>query len=176
MKLLKFEKIIDKFTFAISLISYVGIVAIMLLNVADVVMFKFFKKPIFGAMDLTSQLLLLTIIASFAYGQSQKAHINITLIISRIPRLPRFLLFGLMSILSTGTAVAMTYAAFLEIQSSMVRNKITEVLNWPMTPLYVVEFISLLALTIVLLFDTIMVFAAIKDDDIAKHVQSTWSD
>jgi TRAP-type C4-dicarboxylate transport system permease small subunit len=114
--------------------------------------------------------------ASFAYGQSKKVHINITLIISRMPRIPKFIIFGLMSILSAVTAGVMAYSAYIQIGYSIKNHLITDVLYWPKTPLFVVEFISLLALTVVLIFDTIMIFAALKDDDVAAEVVSTWSD
>ena len=102
--MIKVGKVVEKTTFVVSMISYCGIIAIMLLNVGDVLMTKIFIKPITGAYEITECLLLCTVIASFAYAQSKKSHINMTLVIKFFPRSLKFLIYGLMGILSTATA------------------------------------------------------------------------
>jgi len=166
----------DRFSATISLLSYVGVVAIMLLNVADVLMNKVLHKPIFGATDITEQLLLITVLASLAYGQSKKAHINMTMIIKHLPRVIKFPLFGLMGLLSTATAAFMGYAAVLQIQTAMSIDMKTEVLYMPKWPFYLIEAICLLTLALVLLYDTIMAFAATGNKKIAEAVVGTWND
>jgi len=47
--MLRLGRMIDKATFVVSLVSYGGVLAIMILNVADVFMTKSFVKPIQGA-------------------------------------------------------------------------------------------------------------------------------
>jgi TRAP-type C4-dicarboxylate transport system permease small subunit len=85
--MIKLGKIINKATFVVSLVSYAGVVAIMLLNVADVLLTKLATKPIKGAYEITEVLLLCTVMASFAYAQSKKAHINMTILINFFPKL-----------------------------------------------------------------------------------------
>jgi TRAP-type C4-dicarboxylate transport system permease small subunit len=172
----KFGKFMDRFSSVISIISYVGVIAIMLLNVADIVMNKVLHKPIFGATDITEQLLLCTVLASFAYGQSKKVHINMTMIIKHLPRVIKFPLFGLMSLLSTATATFMGYAALLQVKTAMAIDMKTEVLYMPKWPFYLIEAVCLFALALVLLYDTIMAFAATGNKKAAESVVSTWND
>jgi TRAP-type C4-dicarboxylate transport system permease small subunit len=172
----KIGKVIDKITFVISLLSYAGILAIMLLNVADILLTKLAHQPIFGATDMTEQLLLCTVLASFAYGQSKKAHINMTMIIKHLPRFIRFPLFGLMGLLSTGTAAFMGYAAVLQVKTALSIDMKTEVLSMPKYPFYFIEAVCLFALALVLLYDTAMAFAATGNKKIEAAVVSTWND
>ncbi|MDR2610757.1 MAG: TRAP transporter small permease [Clostridiales Family XIII bacterium] len=174
--MIKLGKFMDRFSSIISLLSYAGVVAIMLVNVADILMNKLWHKPIFGATDITEQLLLCTVLASFAYGQSKKAHINMTMIIKHLPRVVKFPLFGLMGLLSTATAAFMGYAAILQVQNALAIDMKTEVLYMPKWPFYVVEVVCLFALALVLLYDTIMAFAATGNKKIEEAVVSTWND
>jgi TRAP-type C4-dicarboxylate transport system permease small subunit len=174
--LLKIEAGLGKFTWAISLISYAGVIAITLLNVADVVINKTMSKHIDGTYELTEQMLYCTVLASFAYGQSKKAHINMTMIIKHLPTWLKFPIFGFMGLLSSITCAVTGYATFQRIGVAYEGHLITEMLGIVKWPFVVVATICLFALAIVLLFDTIMAFVATKNKDIADHVMSTWSD
>jgi len=170
----KIENKVGKFTKAICYISFVGIVAIVLLNVADVVLAKI-HKPILGAYEITQRLLLCTVFASFAYAQTKKTHINMTILIRVFPRVIRFILFTLMDILSVIAAGALTYAAFYQGGVSFDIGTATEVLYIPLYPFFYVQALAMAAFVIVLLFDTVMSFIAIFRDDFAEHVMSEWS-
>jgi TRAP-type C4-dicarboxylate transport system permease small subunit len=174
--MIKLGKIVDKTTFIISLISYGGVVAIMLLNVLDVLLTKLFIKPVSGAYEITECLLLCTVIASFAYGQSKKSHINMTMVIRVFPRVPKFLVFGLMGLLSVGTAAVVGYAAVMQAQSAMSKGTITSVLGIPMYPFYYIEAAAMFVFALVLLYDTILAFMAIFSKKYAEIVTSTWTD
>ena len=137
--MIKVGKVVEKTTFVVSMISYCGIIAIMLLNVGDVLMTKLFIRPITGAYEITECLLLCTVIASFAYAQSKKSHINMTLVIKFFPKSLRFLTYGLMGLLSTATAAIVGYAAILQAASAISKGTITSVLSIPMYPFYYIE-------------------------------------
>ncbi len=174
--MIKIGKIVDKATFLVSLISYGGVVAIMLLNVFDVFMTKLLNKPISGAYEITECLLLCTVIASFAYAQSKKSHINMTILINIFPKILRFLVFGIMGLLSTGTAAVVGYAAVLQAQSAIDKGAITSVLSIPMYPFYYVEAAAMFVFALVLLYDTILAFMAIFNKKYAEIVTSSWTD
>lgn len=55
---------------AVGSLSYIGIVAMTLLNLLDVILTKVFEMPIQGAYELTERLLMCTVFASLAYGQA----------------------------------------------------------------------------------------------------------
>ena len=165
---------VGKFTKAICYISFVGIIAIVLLNVADVILSKFFK-PVLGAYEITQRLLLCTVFASFAYAQTKKTHINMTILIERLPVSIRFVFFTLMSLLSVFAAGALSYAAFYQGGIAMELGTKTEVLYIPLYPFFYVQALAMAAFVIVLIFDTVMSFIAIFREDFAKHVMSEWT-
>jgi TRAP-type C4-dicarboxylate transport system permease small subunit len=172
----KLGKIVDKATFIVSLISYGGVVAIMLLNVIDVLMTKLLTKPISGAYEITECLLLCTVMASFAYAQSKKAHINMTILVRVFPKTLRFLVFGLMGLLSTGTATAVGYAAILQALSAIDKGTMTSVLGIPMYPFYYIEAAVMLVFALALLYDTVLAFMAIFSKKYQEIVTASWTD
>lgn len=158
-----------------SLVSYGGVVAIMLLNVVDVVLSKTLNRSVTGAYEITEVLLLCTIMASFAYGQTKKAHINITLFIKHLPGAIRFLTFGIMGFLSAGTAALLGYAAVLQAQSAIAKGSATGVLMIPMYPFYYVEAVAMFIFAVALLYDTLLSFAAIFIKKYEDAVTAGWS-
>ena len=173
--MLRIGRITNKITLAVSMVSYAGVLAIMLLNVADVVTTKVFTAPIKGAYEITEVLLLCTVMASFAYAQSQKAHINMGMVIRRFPRSLGLGIFSFMGLLSAATAGAVGYAAVLQAQSAMERNAVTSVLQIPLYPFYYVEAIAMFIFTAVLLYDAVLAFMAIRNEKYAEIVRSSWA-
>lgn len=159
---------------AVCYISFIGLLAILLLNVADVILAKTFK-PILGAYEITQRLLMCTIFASFAYAQTKKTHINMTILIVRFPRTIRFILFTLMCLLSVFAAGALAYAAFYQGGVSRDVGTATEVLLIPLFPFFFIEALSMATFTVVLLYDAAMSFMSIFKEDFAAHVMSEWT-
>jgi len=174
--LFKIGKIVDKVVSVISLVSYAGLIIMTLLNVADVIMTKFFIKPIQGAYEITQLVLLCTILASYAYGQTQKTHINMGLVISHLPKVLKYGIAGLTGLLSTGTAVLIGVAACQQAVASMAKNAVTGALFIPWWPFYYISAAAMFVFALVLLYDTVMAFAALgKNEEVQKYVESSWS-
>lgn len=171
----KIGTVIEKITGAVSAISYVGIVAIVLLNVLDVFLTKAFSSPILGSYEITEQLLLITVYASFAYGQSKKSHINMALIIARLPRTLRYICFALMCALSVGVAGLMGYSAVMQGLKNLASGVVTSNLYIPTYPFVFLVGLSMFVFAIALLYDMVLSLVAIKDDEIAEYVASGWS-
>ena len=172
---IKVENVICRFTKAICYISFIGILAIMLLNVADVLMAKTFR-PILGSFEVTQRLLMCTVFASFAYTQATKKHITMTIIIARYPRALRFTFFTIASLLSVFVAGALSYAGYYQAGVSRDMGTITDVLFIPLYPFFYVQSIAMAAFAIALLFDSLMSFFAIFKKDFAQHIMADWSD
>lgn len=171
--MMRIESYLKRLTLGVSLVSFAGVLAIMVLNVGDVLATKFFTKPITGTYEITEVLLLLTVMASFAYAQSQKAHINMGLIIKRFPTSVGLIVYAIMGVLSAATAGAVGYAAVLQAQSAMQRNMVTSVLEIPMYPFYYVEAIAMSLFALVLLYDAVFAVAAVRNKKYAEMVIST---
>jgi len=174
-KFKKFSAKTERFTKAVGYISFVCVIVMMLMNVADVLLGKLFNKPIIGAYELTQRILMCAVFAAFAYGQSKKAHINMTIIIARFPRPVRFVIFSIMSLLSIFAAGALTYAAYVQTGVTIESGYVTEVLYIPLWPFYIVETIAMGVFTLALIYDTILYIIAIWREDFAKMIQSKWS-
>lgn len=170
--MMRIETYLRRLTLIVSLVSFAGVLAIMLLNVGDVFATKFFTKPITGTYEITEVLLLLTVMASFAYAQSQKAHINMGLIIKRFPTSVGLIVYAVMGALSAATAGVVGYAAVLQAQSAMGRNMVTSVLEIPMYPFYYVEAIAMFLFTLVLLYDAVFAAVAVRNKKYAEVVIS----
>ena len=170
-----FSAKVERFTKAVGCISFICVLAMMLLNVADVLLGKLFNKPIIGTYELTQRILMCAVFAAFAYGQSKKAHINMTILIALFPRPVRFVIFSLMSILSVLAAGAMTYAAAVQLGVTIDMGYMTEVLYIPLWPFYVVETLAMAFFTLALLYDTILYVIAIWREDFAEMIQAEWS-
>ena len=166
---------IEKVTKGVAWISFVCVIVMMLMNVVDVIIGYIFSKHILGAYELTQRLLMCAVFTSFAYGQSKKTHINMTIVIAKFPRALRFVLFTIMSVLSVLAAGAMTYAAGVQTGVAISTGYMTEVLYIPLWPFYVIETLAMGIFTLALIYDTVLCIVAIFRDDFAKMVQADWS-
>ena len=174
-KVRKLSANIEKFTKGVGWISFIAVFVMMLLNVVDVLLAKIFNSPIVGTYELTQRLLMCAVFTAFAYGQSRKAHINMTIVIAMFPRALRFILFTLMAILSVVAAGAMTYAAAVQMGVAISTGYMTEVLYIPLWPFYLVETIAMAIFTLALIYDTVLYTIAIFRDDYAEMIQEQWS-
>lgn len=174
-KVKKISAKIEKFTTAIGYVSFVCVAAMMLLNTADVLFHSIFNKNIIGSYDITQRLLMCAVFCSFAYAQSKKAHINMTLIIAKLPRAPRFIIFSLMSLLSAAVSGAMTWAAYVQTIDCIKKGYVTDVIYMPLWPFYVVMTIAMAIFTLTILYDTVLYIIAIKREDYAEMIQEDWT-
>ncbi len=174
-KVQRFNAGVHRFTQAIALISFVCVLLMMLMNVADVIMGYLFQTHILGAYELTQRMLMCAVFTAFAYGQSKKSHINMTIIIVHFPRPLRFIIFTLMGILSVLAAGAMTYAAAVQTGVAVSTGYMTEVLYIPLWPFYVIETAAMGIFTLALIYDTILSVIAIFREDYAQMIQADWS-
>ena len=174
-KVKRFDAHVDRFTLWVATISFICVVIMMLMNVADVIIAFLFQTHILGAYELTQRLLMCAVFTAFAYGQAKKSHINMTIIIVHFPRPLRFIIFSLMGVLSVIASGAMTYAAAVQTGVAVNAGYMTEVLYIPLWPFYVVETAAMALFTLALLFDTVLSILAIFQEDVAKLVQADWT-
>ena len=174
-KVKKISANVEKFTTIVGYISFFCVAAMMFLNVADVLYHKLFNKNIIGTYDITQQLLMCAVFCSFAYAQSKKAHINMTLIIAKLPRALRYIFFSLMSVLSVVVSGATTWAAYMQTLDSIKKGYVTDVIYMPLWPFNLIMIIAMAIFTLTIAYDTVLYFIAIKRDDYAEMIQEDWS-
>ena len=171
----KIDNVIYKVCAAVGSLSYVGIIAMMVLNLVDVFLTKVFLINIQGSYELTERLLMCTVFASLAYGEMCDAHIHTTLFIAKLPRVVKFLIFGLTSVLSTGASAFWTYAVWIQIFESIRTNTVTSVLKIPLYPFYAFAFICMIFFTIAMAWHMITTFLALRKDECAEEITQSWA-
>ena len=167
------EKVKDIFyrcASGISVISAVGYILIVCICVFDVLLDKLFGSPIPGTYELIERCMATAVFASFAYTQVKKGHINMMVVIERLPRALRLILLGLVGLLSAATAGYAGYAAWTQTGTSMRMGYMTSILSIPLWPFYLLQTITLYLFAIVLLLDMLYIFVAIKSDKINEIV------
>ena len=155
-------------------VSAVGYLAIIAICIGDVFLEKVFNTRILGSYELVERCMIISVISSFAYAQTKKAHINMMIIIERLPRLLRLIILGITSVLSVGTTGYTAYAAWTQCRTAYRMAMTTGILYIPFWPFYLVVSIALYLLAIILLLDTIYIFAAIKSDRINDMVTNDY--
>jgi len=66
------------------LLGTVGMIASMLIGVADVVGTKFFDWPVPGTLEFTESTMVLVVFGALAYAQERRAHIRVELLYSHV--------------------------------------------------------------------------------------------
>ena len=73
-------------------VSGVFLIPLMIMTAVDVVSRDVFNHPIPGTVELSQYMLAIFILLGFAYTQQVKAHVAVSIIISRLPQNARFIL------------------------------------------------------------------------------------
>ena len=66
------------------LLGTVGMIAAMLVGVADVVGTEFFGRPVLGTLEFTESTMVLVVFGALAYAQERRAHIRVELLYSQV--------------------------------------------------------------------------------------------
>lgn len=170
----KIDKVIATIATGLATLSFLGCIAMVLLNIADIVMSKTIGTHVTGAYELTERLLMCTVFAAFAYAQVKKTHINMTIIVCHLPRALKFGIFGFMGCLSVFISVLLSRAAVLQALTSIRKGTVTDVLYIPLYPFFYFECVCMAIFAITLAWDVFLDFAAIKSDTAAEMVTRSW--
>jgi TRAP-type C4-dicarboxylate transport system permease small subunit len=66
------------------LLGAVGMIAAMLVGVADVVGTEFLGRPVLGTLEFTESTMVLVVFGALAYAQERRAHIRVELLYSQV--------------------------------------------------------------------------------------------
>ncbi|MCD8145542.1 MAG: TRAP transporter small permease [Oscillospiraceae bacterium] len=168
-----FTKVTDKICEVVSWFGMFTVFLLMILICLDVVMTKL-GRPIAGMYEVSCVLLSTLVFFSWAYTQVVHGHIHVVMFVSKMPRVLRFISFGLTSILSAVVMGIASYAIIGIIKIKYQTGECTGTLLIPYWPFYIVEFVAFLLMTVVLARDAIKAVMAIGDKEMAEEVQSTW--
>ena len=170
----KIGKVIYKIGMISGIISMVGVSILVLLNVCDVVFNKVSGNNILGAYEISENVLMVTVFAAFAYAQVRKSHIHMTLLINVLPGKTKFIPFFLCSLISVVTGAYCTYSTVYGGLKQIEYNSMSNILHYPLYPFYFIEAIAMGIFVLVLIYDMILSFLAIFNDEAAEKVHATW--
>ena len=169
-----FTVISDKFCDFVNIISMADCIFLMGMIVVDVITGNFFNSPIPGIYEICQVVLTILVFTSWAYAQSKHGHIHVTLFVQRMPQKLRFVCFAITSYLSTIIMAIGTYAVWIVTWSKKSSGECTGTLLIPYWPFYLLEFISFVIFTILLLRDSLKATVAIVDKEMAEEIQASW--
>lgn len=174
-RVLKLKPAVGRLSKSVALVSFAAFLFIAALCVVDVVRDLLMHSPILGAYELVQQSMVCGVFCAFAYGQTEKSHINMTIFLEKLPQKLRMAIFALMQLLSLAIAVLLCCACAIQINSSYTSGTTTGMLYIPLWPFYVVEFLAVIAFILTLAYDALLSIGAIFSEPLAAEVQSSWS-
>lgn len=169
----KIEAYLSKLTSIVSIISYVGIFMIMILTVIDVFVRFVIGTTVVGAYEIVERLLFCSVFASFAYAQTHKAHVHVTMLVSLFPVKIRMFFLGLTSVFSASICFVLAYAGSLQAMQAFTSNYTTGVLKIKLFPFYWVEFAAMVVLGLAILYDSLKCFAGITNYEISNEIDNS---
>jgi TRAP-type C4-dicarboxylate transport system permease small subunit len=76
--------VLSRVALGLLLLGTVGMIASMLIGVADVVGTKFFDWPVPGTLEFTESTMVLVVFGALAYAQERRSHIRVELLYSHV--------------------------------------------------------------------------------------------
>ena len=170
----KLGSIVNKISDIVAIISYVVVAILVLMNVADIFMTKIFHNSISGAYEISECVLMCGVFAAFAYGQTKKTHVHMTLFIAKMPGRTKFIPYFLGNVLSTVMSLLLTYAMATQTMREYTGNTVTGILKMPYWPFYLISVIAMAVFTFTLLYEVLISFMAIFKDEYGEEIASHW--
>ena len=171
----KFTEITNKISVCVSYLSMSAAVFIMIYMTLDVLLRHLFNAPITGGYEISTLAMVILIFTSWSYTQTINGHIHVTMLIRVFPKVPRFVVFGLTSLLSAVVMGIGTYAAALLSIQQYNKHSCTGMLLVPHWPFGAIECIALGFFTLILLRDAIRAFMAIGNTEMAEAITEHWT-
>ena len=167
-----FEKIVKRITGIVSIISYVGFFFIMAITVTDIIMRYVTGSAILGVYEIVERTMTAAVFASFAYTQTEKGHVMITLLYDKYPNKLRFAAMVFNNAVCVVASVMVAIAAYN--QGNLVRDSsyTTAILKIPTAPFYWVEAVAMLVLALAFLLEVVKGIVAFFNKDVAKALLS----
>ena len=138
-----------------ALCGIVGLVALALMTIADVLMRWLFNEPIDGVADVGPLIVAITVSATFPFAVAGRYHIRITFLGNLMDRTRAAWLNAFATIVTTGFFILFAWQFILHTINVDARGETTWVLRWPVAPWWAVVTLFLVlcaVLQIIVLF------------------------
>lgn len=170
----KFKNVINAISRYTGYLSYICFALIILLTVVDVVLRKTIDKPIVGGYEIITYLLLVGVFSSFAYCQTLRGHIQVTMILRLLPKRAVFIIYSITSAL---TAIIMCFVAYAAAQQAMYimeKGFRSDTLHFITHPFIWIECICMIVFALACFLDTVQSVYAIFHSDLQEQLLAEW--
>ncbi|MCR4441790.1 MAG: TRAP transporter small permease [Peptococcaceae bacterium] len=150
-----FEKLVEKLSFGLNIISMLTTFLMMLLMVTDIALRFLFSSPILGAFEIVELMMVVVVFFSFAQTQVKKGHVSVDVVTNILPLTVRRF-FGIITLsLAVVMTAIITYATYLQTVTVMKEKMTTAVLYIKIYPFYLVVLIGMAVFGLTLVVDLI---------------------
>jgi len=174
--MLKFyDKVLRKVSAALVAASCAILVLLSAFMMVDIFMRYVLKSPILGDVEIVEVVMAIIVFASFAYTQTEKGHIHVTMVIEKLPRKLGVAVYAFNSILVAIAAGAVTVGIFQQGGYVLGKGTVSAIIHIPYYPFYYISSVLMGIFTVVLLADAIINVIAIFNKTYQERVTENWS-
>lgn len=170
----KFKNVVNTISRYTGYLSYICFALIIVLTVADVILRKTVNKPIIGSYEIITYLLLVGVFSSFAYCQTLRGHIQVTMILRTLPNRAVFIIYSITSAL---TAIIMSFVAYAAAQQAiyvMEKGFRSDTLHFVTYPFIWLECICMVVFALACILDTVQSVYAIFHEEEQEKLLAEW--
>lgn len=133
-----------------------GMVALMLLIVADVCLRYLFNRPIASSNELVMFLMAVVVFSALSYTETADGHVIIDLFVSRLPRRAQTALRGITSIISLALFALIAQQNLVRAKALQAEGLTSSILHVPVYPFYLFAAFGCALLCVVLLIHVLV--------------------
>jgi TRAP-type C4-dicarboxylate transport system permease small subunit len=128
------ERIVSYVNHKATWLAYVAITAMMAFVFTDVIL-RYFGHPTSGSNDVVQLLSVIAVSFAMGYTYVLKRHPTISLVVGRLPVIPRRVIRSIVAVLCLGLFVLLSKESFVLARHLWVNNEGTMTLGIPVAPL-----------------------------------------
>jgi len=133
-----------------------GMVALMLLIVADVCLRYLFNSPIASSNELVMFLMAVVVFSALSYTETVDGHVIIDLVVSRLPRRAKTALRAITSIISLALFALIAQQNIVRAKALQAEGLTSSILHVPVYPFYLFAAFGCALLCVVLLIHVLV--------------------
>jgi len=138
------------------LLGTVGLIAAMLVGVADVVGTEFLGRPLLGTLEFTESTMVLVVFGALAYAQERRAHIRVELLYSHVGPRGKSFMEAVTHIIAFLFFALMAWQGFVELLYSFeIMESTMGSVRFPLYPARTLLLIGVLLLLLRLAIDIV---------------------
>lgn len=127
------QKRVQRLTYCVSAVGMFMLIPMMLLTTSDVITRTTLNKPIPGAVETSSFMLVVVILLGLAYTQQVKGHPNVTILVSRLPLRVSLIVEIIINLLCLGIVSIVVWQGWV-VATGAIGRIVSDVLRIPQFP------------------------------------------